>query len=184
MSEAITGRVAKITTKNGTGRKGPWTLYSIRLTLDNGAEYPNWVSAGFDRPKFNEGDYISAVIDTNEKGYKNLSGWCAAAAPAAEATAAPAKSYGEAKNQSIHYQSARKDALQVVGLLIANAALPLSAAKTASGTAKRYDEVMALVDKLTVRYYTDTETLRVLDMVDDEGEEDVSPAPESTDEED
>lgn len=112
-----------------------------------------------------------------------------AATPAPEAPAAPAaksgyqaekahrEAYWENKEKRdieeteprIRYQNARSAAIEVIGLLLQHDALPASAAKTKAGQAKRFEEVTAAVDKLTVQYFNDTGTLRLLESVADGG---------------
>ena len=77
----------------------------------------------------------------------------------------------------IRYQNARSAAIEVIGLLLQHDALPASAAKTKAGQAKRFDEISAAVDKLTVQYFTDTGTLRLLETVADGRIEGPAPAP-------
>ena len=77
----------------------------------------------------------------------------------------------------IRYQNARSAAIDVIGLLLQHDALPASAAKTKAGQAKRFDEITAAVDKLTVQYFTDTGTLRLLETVADGRIEGAAPAP-------
>lgn len=79
----------------------------------------------------------------------------------------------DAKRMS--YANARSTAVEVVGLLIANKALPLSAASGKASEAQRYEQVLAAIDKLTVKYHNDGLTLRLLEVVSDEGTVDTKP---------
>ena len=180
----FTGFIAKINSKDGRTKSGkPWTLWSIKLENADGTQQDKWLSAGFDKPTAAEGDYVEIIAEENEKGYLDVKG-------IKQVKNAPARGYapGVAKvvaggdkasssdvrphtttQTSIHYQSARKDAVAVLALLIEKDALPISKAKDKSGEAKRYEEIMALVDKITVRYFQDAETHRILDSVVDEG---------------
>lgn len=81
----------------------------------------------------------------------------------------------------ISYTSARTAALEMVGLLLANNALPMSSAKTKDGEAKRFTELTAAVDKLTIEYYFDSATGRKLETVADPGSKEtrVAPLPEA-----
>lgn len=76
------------------------------------------------------------------------------------AGAAPAQSLGS-RDESIQYQSARKDALVMVGLLIANGAVKLP-----ENVAKRAGVIEALVDRFTASYYEDIGDLGALDRAD------------------
>jgi hypothetical protein len=179
------GFVKKITTKTGAGRRGPWTAYSAKLEKADGTEFDQWVGLGFDAPPFKEGDYVQ--LETKEENgrqqyvkgsarvKKNAparttasSGSKAETSQAASVPAASGPSNAE-RQASITYQSSRKDALELVKLLLANEALPLAAAKGKAGDAKRQAEVEAAVEKYTVEFYHDVTTLRVLERVADAG---------------
>ena len=90
---------------------------------------------------------------------------------------------GDNRQNSIIYQSSRKDAVSIIQVLLENDALPLSAATTKAGAARRYEEVIALVNKLTVQFYNDVNTLRLLDSVQDAGAQtkDVGKLPDDSD---
>jgi len=188
VSEIIVGRVAKIASKTGQGRRGPWTAYSGKIVLDNGAEYPNWVSFGFDRPSFSEGAYGEFTL-VDDGQYKKLENFKAITKPVdhASASAPRAGNFAGSRDQSIHYQSARKDALELLKLLLEKDALPLSKAANKSGVTSRYNQLLALTDKLTVQFYNDTQTMRILETVADgreneaDEEEDRYPAPGTSD---
>ncbi len=169
------GFIAKIGKKEGRSGRGPWVLYSIKLEDENGVENDKWISAGFDKPKANEGDYVIIEAEENEKGYLNVKSLKVGKnAPARSSPEATKGAGGHVKaasgtQTSIHYQSARKDAIEVLKLLQSQDALPLSSAKTKAGEAKRFEELMALVDKLTVQLFFDAETHRLLETVADAG---------------
>jgi hypothetical protein len=178
----VVGYVKKINTKDGKGKRGPWVLYSCIIEQDDGTE-SGWISCGFDKPPFAEGSYIS--LETSKDGnYTNLvpgsvkqldppkrAPASTPVAPTSSAAAPERKGAYVDRNDSIVYQSSRKDALLLVQLLLENDALPLSTATAKSGIAKRYDEVKAFVDKLTVEFYGDVQTGRVLQSVVDAGAE-------------
>jgi hypothetical protein len=142
------------------------------------------VSFGFTRPPVQKGDYVEAVVElvnnftevTSVKKVNPPSTPQAGLSLLPPATSSTGTLRGDARQDSIIYQSSRKDALSLIGLLISQDALPISVAKTAAGKAKRYEEVMALVDKLTVQYFYDVSTLRNLDRVQDGGAEAAAPA--------
>jgi hypothetical protein len=69
--------------------------------------------------------------------------------------------------QRMTYAAARTAALEMVSVLLQNNALPVSAASNKAGSAKRFDEIAAAVDKLTVKFYHDGLSLRILDTVAD-----------------
>ena len=183
-----TGFLKKINEKTGRGKRGAWTLYSGKIEKEDGTEYDDWISFGFDKPSVKEGDYVTITTKEDAKGYqkvetveqhKNAPAKAGAAVASRASSNVAAPSGG--KERSIHYQSARKDAITMLECLISIDALPITSAKGKAGEAKRYEELMDLVDKLTVRYYNDTETQRILETVADEGanEEDISPVPDA-----
>lgn len=184
------GFIAKIGIKEGRSGRGPWKLYSIKLEDENGVENDKWLSAGFDKPKANEGDYVVIEAEENDKGYLNVKSLKVQKNPPAQVSksapqgtrTAPANVKGSTTQTSIHYQSARKDAIEVLKLLQSQDALPISSAKTKAGEAKRFEELMALVDKLTVQFFFDAETHRLLDTVADAGkiDTDVGSLPEDS----
>lgn len=170
------GFVAAINSKSGRTSKGKsWTVYSMKVEKEDGTEYDKWISCGFTEPDVKKGDYVKITTETNEKGYENaVDGGIkklknAPARVGKGGDSASGKNVSSSTQQSIHYQNSRNLAVAVLGILNDKDALPLSAAKTAAGAAKRYEEIMALVDKLTVRFFYDAETLRLLTSVTDEG---------------
>ena len=59
-------------------------------------------------------------------------------------------------------------------LLLQHDALPVSGAKGKAGESKRFEQVQDFVNKLTVQFYHDVETLRLLDSVADAGDVEVA----------
>lgn len=174
MSEVIKGFAKKINVKEGRGKRGPWKAYSLRLELEDGSEYDKWISLGFEAPNFKEGDYIKIKASEDDRGYFKADEVTKLKNPPAKSgggssAATSANVKGSSTQTSIHYQSARKDAIEVLKLLQSQDALPLSTAKTKAGEAKRYEELMALVAKLTVEFFYDAETHRLLNTVADAG---------------
>lgn len=180
----IQGFIKRAATKDGKGKRGPWTRYSFIMELDNGSE-SGWIGAGFDKPPFAETSYGSIEVNEGEYGkeyvkdsWKSLSPPTRApqntpapsvAAPSGSGTSTPSKGAYVDRNDSIVYQSSRKDAIQVIALLLENDALPLAAAGAKANTAKRFAEIQAYVNKLTVEFYGDVQTGRVLQQVVDSG---------------
>lgn len=176
----IQGYVKKVNTKEGTGKRGKWVLYSGIIEQDDGTE-SGWISFGFDKPPFSEGSYIQLEVEKTERGLNYVSGTYKAldppskpAAPVAGASTVSGGS-GAAKtgyvdrNDSIVYQSSRKDAIALIGLLLEHDALPMSASTAKAGQAKRFEEISAYVDKITVQYFNDVGSLRLLSTVVDAG---------------
>lgn len=170
------GYVKKLNSKSGKSAKGKaWTKYSAIILQENGAESP-WISFGFDAPPFSEGDYAEVTANEGQYGFeataakKLTAPQKAAPVPtASNPLANAAKSSYVDRNDSIVYQSSRKDALQLVALLLEHKALPISESAAKAGVAKRFEEIKAFVDKLTVEYYFDVGSLRVIQEVVDAG---------------
>lgn len=177
----IQGYVKKVNTKEGTGKRGKWVLYSGIVEQDDGTE-SGWVSFGFEKPPFSEGSYISIEVEKTERGLNYVAGSgkvldppakpAAASLPATvSGTTGAAKSSYVDKQDSIVYQSSRKDAIALIGLLLEHDALPMSSASSKSAQAKRFEEVSAYVDKITVQFFHDVGSLRLLQSVVDAGAE-------------
>lgn len=180
------GFVKKITTKTGTGKRGAWTAYSAKLENAEGKEYDQWVGLGFENPGFKEGDYVqlqtttengreqlvkgSIKVKKNAPARANANANSGSTGKTSSDAVAPATGQSNAERQnSITYQSSRKDAIEIVKLLLANEALPTATAKGKAATAKRYDEITLAIEKLTVELYTDVNTLRIIERVADAG---------------
>lgn len=176
MSE-FRGFVVKINTKTGQGRRGPWTLFSIKLEGEDGVEIKDWLSYGFDKPKFKEGDYIKLDATKNDKGYLqvDVDSVKVAKNPPARAGRGGGASGGSDGGSSrgnyskggVDWNSAVARSIELVDLLIKHDALALSPAKGAAGIEKRRAEIEACVDKYSVKLYRDVTTLRLLDTVAD-----------------
>jgi hypothetical protein len=187
MSEVVKGFVAKINARPVNTRKGPRTSYSMKLAREDGTEIDGWISVGWEAPNFNEGDYVKVTYAKNERGYLDASevkplknapervGGNSASRPTSRGPSSGASASGgrayDPKGPTIHYQNSRTAAIELVGLMLAHDALPISGAQTKAGAAKRYDELVALVNKLTVQFYFDVETLRLTKSVADAGAE-------------
>jgi hypothetical protein len=173
MSEVFKGWVKKLNSKDGQAKSGrPYTLWSAKLEKEDGTEYDNWISFGFTKPEIKEGDYVKITAEQDGKylqvkEVKRLKN--APARVVAKGAEGTNQNVSTSTQVSIHYQSARKDALQAIDILIKSDALPISAAKTKAGEAKRYVELLALIDKLTVQFFYDAQTHRLLATVADAG---------------
>jgi len=179
MSEFI-GYITRIETKSGTSKNGkPYTVYNVTATGKSGEEIR--VGWGFDAPSFQEGVWVKTTLVQNGN-YLNYKGAPVEIAPGpapAASTSAPGNqstgsSGGNDRQASIVYQSSRKDAIHLVDILERSGSLPVSSAKGKAGEAKRYEQIHEIVDKITVQFYHDVETLRLLDTVADAGDVDVA----------
>lgn len=188
-----TGVVEKVYKKHGTNKNGkPYTLYSAKV---QGLE--QWASFGFKDPEIDEGDVVKLRGEIDDRNFRvsqhriETKGEGKPAAQARQggggkpnfaANAASRDAYfkdkekhdREEREPRIQYQAARKDALEFLQVLAAQDALPITAASGKGNKAKRFEELEEIVDKLTVRFYKDTLTLRVLERVQD-SEEGVAP---------
>lgn len=208
MSEVV-AYVTGIEEKSGVSKQGkPYTVYNVYGRTKDGEELR--IGWGFNAPTFKEGIWLKATVSQDGK-YLNYKGGSFQVADGAEpavsesaqrsATGAGRSNAGAGRNEywenkekrdvevtqpRIQYQSARKDAIQVVASLVALDALPISKASSKAGEAKRYEQVMEIIDKITVRFYEDTESLRRLETVADEYTEpsahgDIPDVPETDD---
>ena len=74
--------------------------------------------------------------------------------------------------------AARTAAIAAAGLLLQHDGLPMSGGKAKAHVEKRFSEITAVIDKLTVAYFFDTASGRLLDMVGDtRGMQKAEPAP-------
>lgn len=174
MSQEFKGFVVRINVKEGRGKRGPWKAYSAKLEREDGTEYDEWLSLGFEAPSFKEGDFVKLNAAKDDRGYMKVD-------PDSVKVAKnpPARAKGEGKggdssrgNYSggkggVDWNSATARAIELAGLLLTHDALPISAQKGKAAEAKRYEEIVAAVDKLTVKLYNDSLSLRLLETVAD-----------------
>lgn len=182
MSNTAEGFIKKMVTREGSGKRGPWALDNI-LVADAGGEELGWFGLGFRNdvsvaPKCVEGDYLRFEWEPDGQ-YKNVVKGSARkvkdapeqqATPTSTAPAAAVTSAVGSTQQNIHYQNSRTAAIELVGLLLEHKALPMTGATTKAGTAARFEEITAAVDKQTVQFYNDLETFRLFETVADAGE--------------
>lgn len=178
MSQVFKGFVGRINEKTGQGRRGPWTLYSTKLQDERGEDSSEWLSFGFDRPSVKEGDYVKITVEqvegrdkvTEVKKLKNPPARAGKPSGGNASNGGSTESAGgTSKQSSIHYQNSRSAALVAVKLLIDAEALELPKAGTKPSQAKRFAIIVAAIDKLTVQYYNDLESMRLLSTVADAG---------------
>ena len=183
MSNKVEGFIGKIFTKTGGSGKRAWALDNF-LIQDPDGEDIGWYGNGFRddpkvAPKCSEGDYI--IFEWEQDGdYQNIVKGSARIrapekAPERKQKATTASSGDQSTQQNIHYQNSRTAAIELVAVLLNSDALPVTGAKTKAGQAKRFDEINAAVDQITVRFFNDLESFRLFDTVADTGEVDTSP---------
>lgn len=137
----VTGVVSKITGANRAGRQ----VYSIQV---NGQYYGGfWNTA----PNCNEGDTVEfdatqngQYWNANPNSLRKVAGGAPAPDTSVAAAAPRANNGGDARQNSIVYQSSRKDAIQIVDVLLRSESLTLPTKK-----ADRMSVVLDLVDELT-----------------------------------
>ena len=165
--------------KEGQGKRGKWALDNLLIEQPDGEEV--WYGLGFRDdanvpPKCAEGDYVTFEWE-QDGNFKNIVKGSAKikkqeSAPASSAGSsapAPATSGGSTQ-QNIHYQNSRRAAIELVGVLLENDALPHSSTKTKAGQALAFEEIVASVNKLTVQFFNDLESFRLFETVADAGE--------------
>jgi hypothetical protein len=152
--------------KKGHGKRGPWTLYKVQID-------GKWYSAGFDRPQFSPGQTIEFVSENTGKGDNIVKGSVRVVSEdtplepqlaSPRSTATPAV---DTRQLSIVLQHSQEMAERRIANLIAVHALPLSKADTKAGEAKRFEEVQEIARKLTVQFYNDATSDRLLKFVAD-----------------
>lgn len=184
----LEGVVSRINSRSGNGRKGKWTLYSFLLAVADGTE--KWVTFGFDKaPPFKEGDRVNIGVNEDDKGYLTYiegTGRIIAPKPAEKvqpsnggsgdkpATAqtggvSSQSNTGADRQSQIVAQHSQEMAIAMVGLLLQHDGLPVSGAKTKAGEAKRFEEIVAAVDKFTIKFHNDVVTGRLHTTVADMG---------------
>lgn len=166
--------------KNGRNAGKTLQAYNIKLKLENGELSPR-IDAGFGKPEFDKGSYVT--ITTKQDGqYEKIDSIVAASRPAVQtagrapvsAAAGDGGSDGADRQTQIVLQHSQEMAVREVALLLTHNALPLSKAESKGGQAKRYEEIVKAVEKLTVQRYFDVVSGRLLDTVADAGQVDVS----------
>lgn len=188
------GVVVKIGEKTGRNRRGQWTLYSF-ITQDDDGKEGGWVTFGFEAPPFKEGDFIEYETEEDSEGrvqYKKGTGKIVPrpkpqSAPRAEPASTPAADGGisrrsgssdyDTRQQQIVLQHSQEMAIQATALLLQNDGLPITKASTKAGEAKRFEEIVAAIDKLTVKYFNDVVSDRLRSTIPDMGV--VSTAPDA-----
>jgi hypothetical protein len=149
-----TGQVWKVFEKQfpGKGGKPGNTWYSIKLDGDE-----TFYRCKGNNPGDIAGKVVSFEVDGDNVTSKPV---IVQSAPAETAKAAPAAGAGGAgavlgstREASIHYQSARKDALQLVDIITRVGAVKLPAKEAA-----KLEAVEALVDSYTAQYFNDIST--------------------------
>lgn len=185
LSNTTRGFVKRLFKKEGTNKRGKWVADSFKLEDENGNEDPYFYQVGFREdadvaPAIcgAEGKFIEVTYDDKDSSARTfISGRVLSDAPAkksAPVVGSKAPSTGSTQ-QNIHYQNSRTAAIELVGILLANKALPHTATSSKAGQAKAYDEITAAVDTLTVKYFNDLESFRLFETVTDVGEVDTSP---------
>lgn len=148
------GHVNKISTKQGVGKNGPWTMYNLEID-------GTWYGCGFNNPNVPEGSFVEFDVVqkgqyTNANNVRLAQGMSAPQTPQAASTpAAPAQAPRvNSRDVSIQYQSSRKDAIQTLGVLLESEAIKLPAKQ-----ADKYDAAMALIEEITAQYYIKLENV-------------------------
>lgn len=190
--KTFTGELTFMLKKKVDGRNGPITAYSAKITKPDGEEYEEWVGFGFKKPECEQGDHV-VITAKQEKGFwkavdvevtqkaeeseeqtpdsdsesgkSGTKGRSVQSARPESSTSTGTKS--TATSKQIHYQNSRTAALALADLLLKHKAAPLSAKAGKGGEAERFEEVTALVDKLTVKLFHDLETFRLVKDIED-----------------
>lgn len=194
----LEGFVSIVNGRKGTSKNGrAYTLYSFKIEDVEGNEDNRWVGMGFKEPPFKKGDYIRFTGSVNDRGnldYVEGTGQIVANPPQRVAASGGSnKGSGSSKATEselfgsiggynteddisrMTWAGSRRDAIEVVKLLLETDALPITKTKGKANEAVRFDEVLDAIDKQTVEYYMDSATRRKLTTVDDAGVIDTRP---------
>ena len=167
------GVVKKIHTKTGTGKKGPWTLY--RVLIDD-----EWYGAGFDKPKFEEGQTVMVKYEEGQYGREIKRSKVTNAEKQTTGTG-PSAVKGAGYEKGMAWGNASNVAATLISKMADIEALPLTAVGSKTTKAVRFNEFMELYNKLRVQLYNDAlDVDRVLAKVADAGaveEEEPTPLP-------
>lgn len=204
MSNEVIGFISRVGEQTGDGAKGEWKKYSFQIMDENGTVSKEWYKGGFlkkatDPVPVAEGNKVKFSYTVNDYGNQVDKGSLQVkndvVAPvkkeASKPSYAPRKT-AEAKKSDMFgdiggynteddirrmaLSNASTRAIELAALLLDNDALPVTTAKASKAVnAKRYEEVLAYVDKLTVKLFYDAATTRLLDNIEDEGEVDLAP---------
>lgn len=178
------GFIKKLNSKPGTTKAGkPWIAYSVKLETKDGDEIGQWFRLGFNKPDASEGDYVKLICSEVNDKFATVESIKVSANPPERKRQAATSSTGSTGGSGYNsdeqradraYHAARGTAVDLISVLLEHKALPVSAAQTKAGSAKRYEEIVAAVDKLTVKYFRDEfpefdGNFRLLGLVDDAG---------------
>jgi hypothetical protein len=152
-----TGVVYKVFTKEfpGKGGKKGNTWYSIKLEGDD-----TYYRCKSSNPGAIEGKTVSFEVDGDQVTSKptiieseapKKAGYMSETSAAGSAYAGPP--LGSARESSIHYQSARKDALQFLDIVTRTGAVKLPAKEAA-----KLEALEALADSYTAKFFSDIST--------------------------
>ena len=146
------GEVKVLNSKTVQGRRGPTSVWSMKVEKPDGAESP-WFTVKFGaKPDFDKGDYVRFTATENDRGYWNVDDQGKAIEkverPRAAAAAVSGGASGEGtadRQQSIVLQHSQEMAVRTVDTLLREKALPVTGAQTKAGEAKRYQEIVLAV---------------------------------------
>lgn len=174
MTKTVTGVLKKITAKTGTSPRGPWTAYSLGISVDGADDY-EWFRYGFKAPDATEGSVVSFDVTEEGEGIWRVVGSInvdknASAADAAATKSSASRSYG-GKSDTVQDQIVRQNAL---GSAIASvdSMLDQGVVKLPAGAEKRYDAYLALLDKLTNRFFVANRSAKSVEDLASDGIED------------
>jgi len=144
MSE-VTGVVETVSIKNETraGKALRSPLYSFKL--DN----QQWYNCGFDDPKVGQGDVVGFTYTEDTYGYAVQKGTVVAmeSTPTTAGRTGKAIKVANDRQNSIIYQSSRKDAIQVIGIAIEAGAVTLPTTKS-----DKFDAILELINLITDQF--------------------------------
>jgi hypothetical protein len=140
----VSGEVSVVVIKNQTKSGKPLRspLYSINMN-------DTWFNFGFDNPKVSKGDSVSFEAKKDQYGMVGDASSVvvnSSVGNSAGSSVAVVATSSNNRQNSIVYQSSRKDAINVVGILLDVDAISLPAKKD------KMDVILSLVDTITEEY--------------------------------
>ncbi len=156
--EQITGQVAFI-------NKNKFGWYDIKINVDGELVNTRFNLGTKKVPPLEKGDTVELKYETGQYGHDVKSyEKKAVPKPPSNGSAGSGGSFNDNRQQAIHYQSSRKDALALAAMLV-----DLGILKPTGAKGKQAASLEQYVDKLTVRYFNDLEDgFRILKFVDDD----------------
>ena len=176
------GEVAKVYEKTIKTRRGPSSVYSVKLDTEEDV----WFAAGFNKPDCEEGDYVQFEAEKNERGYWHIPGSIMTIErPKSDVAKAGGGSGGSGfaaeKELRYNYRFSVASAQDFALAALQAGLLPKSGGKTAKAKEATLDDLQQFIDERTAMIFArcmDTAGLQaILDSQEVVAVEEVTPGP-------